>query len=710
MKSTRNARGHYSLFHKEPRTIRPAKARIGLEQLEDRTVPSVINAPPIYQNPFMAPNDFSEIHLNSQQTDTFSIPGPASTLAQSVQQKIISAPFAISGTIAFNSAGQLVTIRVGLGESNGQVTSGTQTLLLIDPSTLETIDSVDLPPRPAASGTVSFAGGGYFYLDNSGRVVCVTADQQIQIYATDNNQLNLVQSYNLAPLINNPNDILNSVLPDSSGNLWFITDQGDVGNVNPSNGAMQLINIRNLPNANPAETDTKSFATDGNGGVFVVSDYALYRFHADSTGVPVEDWRSVYDRGVRVKPGQNQQGSGTTPTVFSDSQGNEFVAIADNADPFMHIVVFNANTGAVVAAQTVFTAFPFANSCENSLIAVNDSVMIENNYGNSSIGSTAGSGTTVPGVARIDFDPASGLSTEVWENDTVAIPSIVSQLSTGDGLFYGYAKNASGWYWVALSYFNGATVAATPVPLSNEAGGVLANNYYGGITVGPDGSAYAGVFGGLVVWRPLTVQNGLYVNATYEALLGRDADQAGLAFWTAQLSMGLSHNTFVLAIENTDEFRAAAIEDLYERYLNRPADSDGLALWVGFLGTGGTIKQVAASILASPEYYQLQGGTDADFLAGLYQDTLSRSIDPAAEAIFSQELAAGVPRFVITSFVANSPESDIHLVAELYLRFLNRPVDPAGLAFWTAQLQNGTRVEYVIAGLVGSDEYFTYLP
>jgi hypothetical protein len=28
------------------------------------------------------------------------------------------------------------------------------------------------------------------------------------------------------------------------------------------------------------------------------------------------------------------------------------------------------------------------------------------------------------------------------------------------------------------------------------------NNFYSGIGIGPDGSAYVGVFGGIVAWRP----------------------------------------------------------------------------------------------------------------------------------------------------------------------------------------------------------------
>jgi hypothetical protein len=102
----------------------------------------------------------------------------------------------------------------------------------------------------------------------------------------------------------------------------------------------------------------------------------------------------------------------------------------------------------------------------------------------------------------VDFDPATGQSQVVWENTTVAIPSVVSQLSTSDGLVYTYAKDHEGWYWAALDFQTGSLVARADVPWSHRLGGALANNFYAGIGIGPDGSAYAGVFGGIVAWRP----------------------------------------------------------------------------------------------------------------------------------------------------------------------------------------------------------------
>src|SRR5262245_20490452 len=443
-------RGLCSLLSRSCPRPQSSKVHLRVEELEGRELLSIAT-PPIYQNPFMAPNNLSEIHLNSFQTDTTSLSGPASASSQTVQQRLLQPITGIAGTIAFNSSGQIVTVRVtdaGQGEE-------TQKLLLLNPATLEVLAQADLPPRTTTTGGVSFAGGGYFYLDNLDRAVCVTATQQIRIYGVQGGQFVLQQTYDLSASINDSSDILNSVLPDSFGNLWFITNQADVGYVNPVSGAVNIGNLRDVPGANANETNTKSFATDESGGVYVNSDYALYRYQVGPAGSPQNTWRVAYDRGVRQKPGQNQQGSGTTPTVFDDFAGNRFIAIADNADPFMHVNVYARQTGVLVAQQAVFSAFPGRNSCENSLIAVNHSIIIENNYGNANILSTFGDLTTVPGVARVDFDPVTHQSSVAWENTTVAIPSVVSQLSTGDGLVYTYAKDHQGWYWAALDYGTG---------------------------------------------------------------------------------------------------------------------------------------------------------------------------------------------------------------------------------------------------------------
>ena len=60
-----------------------------------------------------------------------------------------------------------------------------------------------------------------------------------------------------------------------------------------------------------------SFAIGETGGVYIVSDAALYRFVAASDGTPEARWRRTYDNIGTTKPGQTQAGSGTTPTLMA---------------------------------------------------------------------------------------------------------------------------------------------------------------------------------------------------------------------------------------------------------------------------------------------------------------------------------------------------------------------------------------------------------
>jgi hypothetical protein len=223
-----------------------------------------------------------------------------------------------------------------------------------------------------------------------------------------------------------------------------------------------------------------------------VSDHALYRFDADASGAPTMTWRQVYDRGSEQKPGQLSQGSGTTPILF----GAGLVAITDNADPQMHVVVYHrgaASGGSEVCQQGVFA--PGASDTENSLAAAGNTLIAENNYGYSGPQSTLAGKTTAPGVAAVAVSP-SGQCSLAWSSQVVA-PTSVPKVSLASGLVYVYSKPASklgvdSWYLTAIDVRTGATV------YSRLAGvGVQFNNHYAAIYLS-DGAAYIATLTGML--------------------------------------------------------------------------------------------------------------------------------------------------------------------------------------------------------------------
>jgi hypothetical protein len=244
------------------------------------------------------------------------------------------------------------------------------------------------------------------------------------------------------------------------------------------------------------EAIANSFMVDETGGVFVVSDHALYRFHAGPGGGPKVDWRQPYNRGTRVKPGQVSQGSGTTPTLL----GAGYVAITDNADPRMHVLVFRRDVSGPgptpVCRKAVFAKGKSAT--DNSLIGVGRSLVVENNYGYSGPAATSSGDTTTPGLARIRLDQDGQGCGIVWKSDEIA-PSVVPKLSLKTGLVYTYTKEADPdgddlWYLTAIRFSTGKTVWKR---LTGE--GLGYNNNYAPISLRQGGSAYVGVLGGLVM-------------------------------------------------------------------------------------------------------------------------------------------------------------------------------------------------------------------
>jgi hypothetical protein len=255
-----------------------------------------------------------------------------------------------------------------------------------------------------------------------------------------------------------------------------------------------------------------SFAVGAHGGVYIATNRKLYRFGASPSGAPVVAWVVRYPNSGEHKPGQVDDGTGTTPTVM---QGG-FVNITDNADP-MDVIVYRTAIALprrlervgvrhrrvrvrlrrAVCRVPVFTRG--ASADENSLIAAGRSMVVENNYGYSGPTAVMGGKLTEPGFARVDID-RNGLGCRlVWTNTTARAPTVVSKLSLTNGLIYTYTiepGSSDPWYWTALDFRTGRVV------WRRYAGsGVSYNNNYAGIAVSRSGHQYLGVIGGVISLR-----------------------------------------------------------------------------------------------------------------------------------------------------------------------------------------------------------------
>ena len=429
------------------------------------------------QHPFMAPNGKSNIHNDAYMTDSYTWAGPR---GQNMSVNSTWLGLEECASITFNSQGRIVAL---CGSADGAK------LRVLDPKTLATQVILPLPPRSVRPGTTpltDFCSAGYFFLDHLDRGVVATNLNQVWVVAMKLGLLLPVRIFDLNQHIVVP-DCIVSVLPDWSGRIWFVSRGAVVGAIDPVTGTTKSIKL-------PGEQVTNSFAVDETGGVFVVTDRALYRFDADANGVPHITWRSPYDYGSRTKPGQLGDGSGTTPTLMPP----DLVAITDNADPFMHVELYRRSSGALVCREEVFTAFPGQGATDNSLIAVGNSLIVENNYGYTGPTAVAQGKSTVPGVARVDVDAGSATCSTAWTTYAEHAPTTVPKVSLASGLVYLYTKppradGVDAWYFTAIDFRTGATVYRR---LTGT--GYLYTNHSAPISIGPDGAGYVGALGGFI--------------------------------------------------------------------------------------------------------------------------------------------------------------------------------------------------------------------
>ncbi|NYG59633.1 hypothetical protein BJ980_002556 [Nocardioides daedukensis] len=427
------------------------------------------------QHPFLARNGANNMHNDAGASDAYTWAGPRGS-----EPSVKTAWYGIEecATLAFDRHERLIALCGDVNSAN---------LHIIDPDSMRKLDSFALPARPKVEGTKpweNLCGGAYFYLDAQDRAVVATSDRRVLTFTTSDSdgeaQLAKVETLDLSTEIPD-GDCLIALLPDWDGRIWFESQGGLVGVFSPDTGQVRVHDL--------GEELVNSFSVDETGGVYIVSAEAFYRFEADPKGAPRVAWRTTYDRGVKHKPGQLSQGSGTTPTVVDE----RLVAITDNADDRMNVVFHDRETGKVVCKAPVFESGRSAT--ENSLVTVDGGVIVENNYGYTGPQRVMLGRASEPGIARVNVN---GDDCEVaWTSDVVA-PTSVPKVSLETGLLYVYAKRpnlwgVNAWYFTGINARTGKTVFSVRTGL-----GTLFNNHYAAVTIAPDGSAFIATLAGMV--------------------------------------------------------------------------------------------------------------------------------------------------------------------------------------------------------------------
>ena len=213
----------------------------------------------IPRNPFMAPNERSNIHNDAYQTDAYNVAGP---LGRDPRSPAPCSPRSARRSPS-TSRGRIVTVCVSPTGA---------TLRLIDPDSLATLASYELPPRePGTFSFSNFSGGGYFYLDHRDRAVVSTFDGHLLVIAQNSDGDRFRGGPRRRP---------------EQRHRWLRHPErpARLGRAHLVRHAVRRRRVRHtrqrsaLMRLPAGETIANSFAMDESGGVFIVSTHALYRY------------------------------------------------------------------------------------------------------------------------------------------------------------------------------------------------------------------------------------------------------------------------------------------------------------------------------------------------------------------------------------------------------------------------------------------------
>ncbi len=439
------------------------------------------------------------MHDDAHASDTSPFGGP---VTEEVDAKYLHRWALVGGicpAFAFDAEGRPITMSFSALRTD---------LLLLDPLTLDVLDSLPLPRRKGTIKKVlrsgldevfrDTSGGAYFFVDVAGRVIVPAADGQIWIVAIkrEGKARRFEVLRKLRPHIPK-GDKLTACLPvwreQGAPLYWYTTAGGTIGIV--GDGISKHLTLSS------GEKIQNSIAVNDR-GAFVASNSALYLVTMDA-GAPKIVWRTPYDRGTKLKPGQIDLGSGTTPTLM----GSRFVVIGDGSAPMQVLVICQAS-GRILDAQPVF-ADKRGSASENSVIAHEGAIVIGNTYGYEN---PLREPHTEGGLVCFDVDAESGRMKQRWYKPEIDVFTATPKLSRKNGLIYAYSRRSLGrpatskptvqgkereeWSLLGVDFWTGEL--AYRLPVFRDEHRTQYDNAWGTISLGPDSALYLGMWNGCV--------------------------------------------------------------------------------------------------------------------------------------------------------------------------------------------------------------------
>ncbi len=486
-------------------------------------------------NPQLAGSVWAGSHRSSyaQASSPFSGPAPGDPIRYEHTAGILGAPIVTDFTEPYADGGRAVWFSTVAAPDGRNVYKA-------DFTTGQVIDrrgSIEEASAPGLAGGVS---GAYNILDADNHLI-VGRGTGFDIYGDSVegdrfSKIALLRRFTLpASALCGPEDKLVGAAMLWDGRVAFATQLGIVGTVPRQPSRMNAEEVRTLSIngarcAGAKETDSSldqvsnSIAADEDGGIYVVTSKAQYKFVASGDRLR-QEWRSAYETGAGggVRLGD---GSGSTPSLMgTDARDDRFVVITDGRE-LMHLVLMWRDEIPAdwkglpgrdrrIACETPVTfgdpAAKSSSSEQSVLVRGNAAVVVNNKLKNEEqlnalppqariiAAPLAGQDpANAPyGLERFDWDPKTRTCGTRWANREISIPNGIPSMSTATNLIYGIAQVNGSFGLAGLDFTTGQQRLFAPSSARQDD-----NSFYAATTVAPDGAVWTGTFTGYTIFRP----------------------------------------------------------------------------------------------------------------------------------------------------------------------------------------------------------------
>ena len=490
------------------------------------------NEPPC--NPALAQSPWAAAHRGSYAQASSPLPGPRPGQEVDVQSIRLaphgtgvpivhefSEPYADGRRVVWGSV-------ISTPENEG--------VFKVDERTGEVIDFYQEPTgRPSSSSS-----GAYSVLDRAGRLI-VAHRQSLDVYADQvpgnrTSPIEKVRSLELTGVMCRGDDRIVGITMLYDGMVAFATELGVVGVVPRQPGRMRRANVRTISQNgadcdNPAverndlEQISNSIAADENGGIYVVTSKAQYKYRWNGRRLG-RAGRATYEPGGVQGGARLGAGSGSTPSLMGTGRRDDKFVVITDGRPLMHLVLMwrdkipagwkpiargkhrriacevPVRFGDPKRTQTV--------SEQSVLVRGDAAVVVDNTHPLDpayaampeqvrpfSVVADQAEPNAPHGIERIDWRPRSRTCKVRWANPDVSMPNGIPTMSVRSGLVYDVGLHDGVWGLSGVDFRTGEE--RLWVPSSAEP---FENSFFAASQIGPRGAVWTGNLHGLTVFRP----------------------------------------------------------------------------------------------------------------------------------------------------------------------------------------------------------------